>query len=129
MCKNLIQKGSLTSPLLVYNRTPAKAEALAKRLGNCTVVASPQEAVAGADIIFSCLTDDDAVASTFDTILKEDVKGKLFVSCSTTEPKSSNELARRIEEKGGEIVTMPGMFFALFDLRPVIGEWIGGREQ
>lgn len=108
MCKNLVQKGKLDKPLIIYNRTPQKATDLAKRVGNCIIAESIQEAVEKSDIIFSCLTDDDAVDAAFDIALKVDVKGKLFVSCSTTEPKSSNALAERVEAAGGGIVTMPG---------------------
>ena len=45
-------------PLTVYNRNPAKAEALAK--DGATVAATPREAAAGADIIISMVADDAA---------------------------------------------------------------------
>jgi 3-hydroxyisobutyrate dehydrogenase-like beta-hydroxyacid dehydrogenase len=109
MCKNLVQKGNLDKSLIVYNRTSKKATDLAKRIGGCIIANSIQEAVERSDIIFSCLTDDDAVDAAFDIALKADIKGKLFVNCSTTEPKSSNALAERIEAAGGGIVTMPGI--------------------
>ena len=108
MCGNLVKKGKLTSPLILYNRTATKSIELAERLGNCVVATRVDEAVSKADIIFSCLTDDTAVLALFRQILEQDVKGKLFVSCSTTQPKTSNELGEMVEAKGAGLVTMPG---------------------
>jgi 3-hydroxyisobutyrate dehydrogenase-like beta-hydroxyacid dehydrogenase len=45
---------------------------------------------------------------TFNTILKEDVREKIFVECSTITPEATNELARRVLNAGGEFVAMPG---------------------
>lgn len=108
MCGNLVAKGNLTSPLILYNRTRSRAEQLAHALGNCTVASSAPKAVAGADIIFTCLTDDSAVLELFRQILEHDVAGKLFVNCSTTQPATSDDLAVMVEKHGAGIVTMPG---------------------
>ncbi|CAF9932437.1 MAG: hypothetical protein HETSPECPRED_008360 [Heterodermia speciosa] len=107
MCKNLVQKGNLSSPLVLYNRTAKRANELSDRVGNCIVSSSITNAVADADIIFSCLTDDNAVLETFTEILKHDVKGKLFVSCSTTQPETSDKLASLVEAQDAGLVTMP----------------------
>lgn len=41
MCKNIVQKASLAKPLIIYNRTTARATALADSLGaNKTKVAT-----------------------------------------------------------------------------------------
>ncbi|KAL9020826.1 MAG: hypothetical protein Q9185_002010 [Variospora sp. 1 TL-2023] len=110
MCGNLVKKGNLGSPLILYNRTASRAQQLAQELGNCSVANSPSEAVAGADIIFTCLTDDHAVLELFRQILDHDVTGKLFVNCSTTQPATSDDLAAMVEKKGAGVVTMPGKF-------------------
>ncbi|KAI4113178.1 MAG: hypothetical protein LQ345_005782 [Seirophora villosa] len=107
MCGNLVKKGNLGSPLILYNRTASRAEQLAQELGNCSVANSAPEAVASADIIFTCLTDDDAVLKLFRQILDSDVTGKLFVNCSTTQPGTSDDLAAMVEKKGAGVVTMP----------------------
>ncbi|KAL8653617.1 MAG: hypothetical protein Q9210_001995 [Variospora velana] len=107
MCGNLVKKGNLGSPLILYNRTASRAQQLAQELGNCSVANSPSEAVAGADIIFTCLTDDHAVLELFRQILDNDVTGKLFVNCSTTQPATSDDLAAMAEKKGAGVVTMP----------------------
>src|ERR1700734_3648819 len=83
MCKNLVEKGKLSEPLIIYNRTTVKAEDLSKKIGHSTVSSSLSEAVTRSDIIFFCLGDDAAVQSNVEEALKGDVKGKLFVDCST----------------------------------------------
>jgi 3-hydroxyisobutyrate dehydrogenase-like beta-hydroxyacid dehydrogenase len=109
MSKNLVEKGNLTSPLVLYNRSIARTEALADTLGrDKTQVASTiAEAVKAADIIFSCVGTDQADKETYTTILEGDVKGKVFVDCSTVHPTMTNELAKMVTAKGGEYVACP----------------------
>ena len=68
---------------------------------------SLEEAVLKADIIFTCLGDDAAIRDTIATAIKGDVKGKLFVDCSTVHPNTTNQLAKDIQEKGAEMVACP----------------------
>lgn len=57
MVKNLVEKGNLSKPVLIQNRTVARAEKLAEALGKdkVTPVTTVEEAVKQSDIIFSCL--------------------------------------------------------------------------
>jgi 3-hydroxyisobutyrate dehydrogenase-like beta-hydroxyacid dehydrogenase len=55
-----------------------------------------------------CLGDDAAVNSTVDSILENDIEGKLIVDCSTVHPDTTNALEKKVTEKGGEFVGMPG---------------------
>jgi len=57
MCQNLLSAGL---QLTVWNRSQAKTEPLAKR--GAIVAASPQSAVAAADVIITMLSDGMAVA-------------------------------------------------------------------
>ncbi|KAK8175899.1 NAD binding domain of 6-phosphogluconate dehydrogenase-domain-containing protein [Phyllosticta citrichinensis] len=109
MCRNLSAKGNLEKPLVMYNRTKTRADDLAGQLApaKSTVASSVQEAVKSADIIFTCVGDDKAVNETIDAALSEDVKGKLFVECSTIHPETTNALAERIVAKGAEFVASP----------------------
>lgn len=111
MCANLVSKGSLEKPLILYNRTKKRSDDLAAKLGadKTQVVDTVGEAVKESDIIFMCLGDDVAVNSAVDTMLEGDVKGKLIVDCSTVHPDTTNALEKRITEKGAEFVGMPGM--------------------
>jgi len=109
MVSNLVAKGDLSKPLIVYNRTKKRAEELSSKLpsGKTTVADSVEEAVAKADIIFTCLGDDKAITSTIDAAIKGDVKGKLFVDCSTVHPDTTNGLAKTLNGKGAEFVASP----------------------
>lgn len=109
--QNLVEKGNLDKPLIIYNRTKKRSDELADKLGHdkAKVVETIQEVAKTSDVIMMCLGDDAAVNSAVDTILQEDVKGKLIVDCSTVHPETTNALEKRITDKGAEFVGMPGI--------------------
>ena len=109
MCKNLVEKGDLDKPLLIFNRTTKRAEDLSKSLGagKSTVSSSIGEAVSKADIIFTCVGDDKAISATIDEALKGSVQGKVFVDCSTVHPDTTEGLAKKITAAGAEFVACP----------------------
>ena len=109
MSKNLVQKGKLEKPLILWNRTSSRAHSLSAKIGHSIVVDTVEDAVRQSDIIWSCFMDTDVVRDIFQKILKCDIKGKLFVECSTINSSFTNELAADIEAAGGEIVAMPGI--------------------
>ncbi|KAI1490538.1 NAD binding domain of 6-phosphogluconate dehydrogenase-domain-containing protein [Biscogniauxia mediterranea] len=109
MCQNLVGKGNLDKPLILYNRTKKRAEDLAAKLpqGKTEVVDSIEEGVKKADIIFTIISNDAAVKEAIDTILKTDVQGKLIVECSTIHPDTTEQVAQEVTAKGGEFVASP----------------------
>ncbi|KAF2226828.1 hypothetical protein BDZ85DRAFT_256827 [Elsinoe ampelina] len=109
MVKNLVEKGPQDKPVIIYNRTTARAEKLASTLpsGKTKVAGSIAEAVEPADIIFTCVGDDKAVEETIDAALKAGGKGKLFVDCSTIHPDTTDKLAKIITDAGSEFVACP----------------------
>ena len=109
MCKNLVEKGNLDKPLIIFNRTTSRATDLSSTLPNGKTAVSPNlpDAVSKADIIFTCLGDDAAIQSTIAAALKLDAKGKLFVDCSTVHPDTTNQLAKSIQAHGAELVACP----------------------
>lgn len=107
MCKNLVEKGDLSNPLLIYNRTTKRAEDLASKIGHSTVVTSLTDAVPKADIIFYCLGEDPSVLSMLDEILKTDISGKVLVDCSTVHPDTTAQEAEKVSAKGGQFVACP----------------------
>lgn len=109
MSRNLATKGKLDKPLILWSRSLDKAHAHSQNVENTIADSSLEKAVADSDMIWSCLSDDKAVTATFTSILKNDVKGKLFIECSTVSPESSNELAAKVIGAGAEFVSMPGM--------------------
>jgi 3-hydroxyisobutyrate dehydrogenase-like beta-hydroxyacid dehydrogenase len=120
MCANLVNKGNLDKPLILYNRTKQRSDDLAAKLGDgkTKVVETVGDAVKESDVILMCLGDDAAVNSTVDAILEQDVKGKLIVDCSTVHPDTTNALEKRITEKGAEFVGMPGVYSSNL-MRPI----------
>ena len=111
MCKNLVEKGDLDKPLIIFNRTQKRATDLNARLpsGKSVVASSLEKAVSKGDIIFTCLGDDAAIKDTIAAAVKGNVKGKLFVDCSTVHPDTTNTLAKSIQAQGAEMVACPGM--------------------
>ena len=108
MATNLVKKGNLEKPIILWNRSYSRAADLSAEIGHSEAVHSVEEAVAPSNIIWSCLSDQEAVLGIFDIILKGDVRGKLFLECSTITPPVTNELAKRVIDAGAEFVAMPG---------------------
>lgn len=110
MCSNLVEKGNLDKPLIIFNRTQKRADDLSAKLpaGKSTVVSTVEEAVKKSDIIFTCVGDDKAINETIHAALANDVTGKLFVDCSTVHPETTDALAKRISAKGAGFVASPG---------------------
>jgi len=104
-----VQNGRLEKPIILWNRTFATATEHAARLGHAEAVPTPEDAVARADVVWSCLSGQQAVLECFEKILAGDVRGKLFVECSTITPEATDKLAKQVLDKGGEFVAMPGM--------------------
>ncbi|KAI1752502.1 NAD binding domain of 6-phosphogluconate dehydrogenase-domain-containing protein [Xylaria castorea] len=109
MTKNLVEKGNLEKPLILYNRTKKRAETLAASLpaGKTEVVDSITEGVKKADIIFTIVTNDAAVKEAIGTVLESDVKGKLIIDCSTIHPDTTKQLAKDVLAKGAEFLACP----------------------
>ena len=109
MCKNLVEKGQLDKPLIVFNRTEKRALDFSKSLpsGKSTVASTIDEAVSKSDIIFTCVGDDAAINETIDAALKSNTKGKLFVDCSTVHPDTTEGLAKKITGADAEFVACP----------------------
>ena len=81
--------------VVVYNRSPEPAAALAERIG-ATVAATPAEAAATADVTISMVADDDAVRALFDGpdgVAAGIRAGSVAVDCSTVLPDAIRSVA------------------------------------
>ncbi|KAI1775202.1 6-phosphogluconate dehydrogenase 2 [Hypoxylon cercidicola] len=109
MVKNLVEKGNLEKPLILYNRTRKRSEELAAKLpeGKTEIVDSLEEGIKKADIIFTIVTNDAVVQGVFQDLLKGDVAGKLFVECSTIYPDTTEQVAKLVTDKGAQFVACP----------------------
>lgn len=91
MVKNLLKANY---DVTVYNRTKEKEQELIN-LG-ATSAASPQELIEKCDIVFTMLTNDDAVKEVFQNengLLSKPIAGKLIINMSTISPQTSRHLA------------------------------------
>jgi len=98
MAANWLAKGF---PLSVWNRTPARAKALAAR--GAKTAATPRAAAEGADCIFAMVADDDASRAVWladDGALAGAKPGAVVVESSTLTPDWVRELAGRAGAKG-----------------------------
>ncbi|KXH33254.1 hypothetical protein CSIM01_03168 [Colletotrichum simmondsii] len=109
MCKNIAEKSKLDKPLLIYNRTTKRATELSQSLpsGKTQVVKSLGDAIAQADIIFTCVANDQAVKEIFATASQQKLEGKVFVECSTIAPGASEAAAKAVLDKGAEFICAP----------------------
>jgi len=93
----------------VYNRTAAKAESWADTYGG-THAATPHAAAQGADIVFSCVGNDDDLRSV--TIGDEGAfagmaKGSIFVDHTTVSAAVTRELYARAQEAEIRFIDAP----------------------
>lgn len=105
MARNLLKAGY---PVVVYNRTRAKADALAA--DGAQVAATPAEVAGRAEVIFACLGDAQAVEQVVedpDGILSAARAGQVFIDMTTNSPPVSIRLAALLAKKGVEMLDAP----------------------
>ena len=98
MAKNLVSAGFTVRG---FNRTPAKAEALAEAGGQAA--ATIAEAVDGADVIITMVPDSPDVENVLlgdEGILASAASGATWIDFSTIRPDVATDLAEQAKEKG-----------------------------
>ncbi|MFN0180908.1 MAG: NAD(P)-dependent oxidoreductase [Gemmatimonadales bacterium] len=98
MCRRLLAAGV---PLVVYNRTPAKAAPLAS-LG-ASVVADPGELAAAADLVVTCLDRVEASVEVFlgpNGVAARARPGTIGVDHGTIGPDTARQIAAGLAERG-----------------------------
>jgi 3-hydroxyisobutyrate dehydrogenase len=101
MAKNLEKAGFQLS---VYNRTAEKA---ADFIENSIVCNSVADLVQNSDVIFTMLTNDEALKEVFEEILSQDLSGKLFVDMSTVSPEASSKISAAVIIKEASFIDAP----------------------
>ncbi|MFF0645521.1 NAD(P)-dependent oxidoreductase [Streptomyces tendae] len=96
-------------PVTVWNRTPARAEALAAQ--GATVAASAAEAVSASRLVIACLLDDTSVGAALDGA---DLAGRDLVNLTTGTPAEGRARAAWATARGarfldGGIMAVPPM--------------------
>jgi len=96
-------------PLVLHNRTRARAEALAVELG-ARVAGSPAEAAAAADVTLTMLADDDAVRDVYGGsggLLGGSRPGTVLVDLSTVRPDTLRAFEALAAERGVALLDAP----------------------
>jgi 3-hydroxyisobutyrate dehydrogenase/2-hydroxy-3-oxopropionate reductase len=108
MARALARAGT---PLVLANRSPEKAVALAAELGDGVRAAgSPAEAVAAADVVISMVADEAAVEALYrgaDGVLAGIRPGAVAIDSSTVPPSVSRGLAADVRARGADILDAP----------------------
>ena len=91
--------------LRLWNRTRQRAE----QLGFGEIVATPAEAASDAEVVISMLTDDRAVREAYlgQYGALEAVGSRTYVDSSTVDPKTHQQLARVVEQRGSSFIEAP----------------------
>jgi 3-hydroxyisobutyrate dehydrogenase len=105
MAANLLKAGFSLS---VYNRTKAKAQSLTG--SGARLAATPADAVKGASVIISMLSDDTASRNVWlgkDGALEASEKGATLIESSTVSPAWISELAGLAAQRGLDLLDAP----------------------
>lgn len=103
MARNLARSGQLTG---VWNRTHARASALAVELG-CDAFTSPAELAARCEALVICVAADADVLEVVDALLPGIRHGTLVLDTSTTAAATAREAAARLAARGAEFLDCP----------------------
>ena len=126
MARNLMRAGY---PLVVYNRSPEKAEELA---GEGAVAArSPIDVAEQSDIIITMLPDSpdvELVVTGRSGVLEGIRTGALLVDMSTISPVVTRQLAKRIGEKGASMLDAPVSGGDVGAVQGTLSIMVGGAE-
>ena len=104
MARRLLAAGH---EVVVWNRTAAKAQALAG--DGARVAANPAEAVAGADIVITIVSDGAAVTDLYfaQGAVEAAQPGAIFIDMSSIQPSVARDLAARLGEAGLHAIDAP----------------------
>ncbi len=103
MARNLHKAGLLRS---VWNRSPAKAEALAADTG-CRVAANPTDVARDCDVLVLCVSADADVMAVVEALLPAIRAGQLVIDCSTVSSATARAAAERLATQGACFVDCP----------------------
>jgi 2-hydroxy-3-oxopropionate reductase len=128
MAQNLMGAGY---ELVLFNRTPEKAERLAEG-GGAEVAASPREVAQKSDIVVTMLPDSpdvEAVVVGEGGVLEGIREGALIVDMSTISPVVARELASAAGERGASMLDAPVSGGDVGAIDGTLSIMVGGSEE
>jgi len=127
MALNLVKAGfSLT----VFNRTGSKTEPLAA--AGAAVADSPAEVARASDVVITIVSDTPDVESVLfgsDGLFHGAGSGKVVVDMSTISPEATVEFARRLTEKGCEMLDAPVSGGEKGAIEGTLSIMVGGKRE
>jgi 3-hydroxyisobutyrate dehydrogenase len=124
MVRRLIKGGH---HLRVYNRTPAKARALAA--DGAHVAADPAEAARGAEVVFIMVPDTPDVAAVAAAIEPALERGQLIIDMSTVAPDGERAIAERLQAIGIAYLDAPVSGGETGAIEGTLTIMVGGNED
>ncbi|MEM2992881.1 MAG: NAD(P)-dependent oxidoreductase [Candidatus Caldarchaeum sp.] len=127
MAKNLLRHGF---KMAVFNRSKAPMEELAS-LG-ATPCGSSKEVAESSECVITMLPDEKAVEQVLlgrGGVLEGLAPGCVVVDMSTVSPGFSREMARRVEEKGGEMLDAPVSGSTMAAEQGALTIMVGGKPE
>ena len=128
IAKNLMEAGY---ELVLHNRSPEKAEDLAKE-GNATAAGSPKEVAEACDVVITMLPDSpdvEAVVAGEGGVLEGIRDGALLVDMSTISPVVTEELSEKVREKGASMLDAPVSGGDVGAIEGALSIMVGGSEE
>jgi 3-hydroxyisobutyrate dehydrogenase-like beta-hydroxyacid dehydrogenase len=105
LANNLRKSGFAVS---VWNRTPEKAEALAKK--GAELARTPAQCAAGKDLVLTCLADEKALEAVLegpDGVLSALGAGQVLVDTSTSGTRETRSVEDRVKARGATFLAAP----------------------
>jgi 3-hydroxyisobutyrate dehydrogenase-like beta-hydroxyacid dehydrogenase len=127
MADRLLSKGHA---LTGYNRTPSKAEWLARK--GMTLAPTPRAVAEASDVVFAMVTNSAAlreVAEGPDGLIAGLSPGKYFVDISTINPDLSREIAQKVRAAGADMVDSPVSGSVITLQEGKLSLMVGGRAE
>jgi len=103
MARNLHRKGLLVA---VWNRTPDKAQTLARET-SCKAVDSLPELAALSNVIVVCVSADRDVIDVVNALVPALQPGSIVIDCSTISSESAREAATLVRSRSAEFLDAP----------------------
>ena len=105
LARRLLEAGY---PVTGYNRTASKAQPLVD--AGMRLAATPRDAAAAADVVFTMVSDDEALRAVMggaDGVLAGLRRGAVFVEMSTVSPEVTREIGALVAARGATMLDAP----------------------
>ncbi|HSK99254.1 MAG TPA: 2-hydroxy-3-oxopropionate reductase [Rubrobacteraceae bacterium] len=127
MARNLMGAGY---EITVHNRSPEKAEELDEE--GASVAASPREVAEKSSVIITMLPDSpdvERVVAGESSVLEGLAEGKLLIDMSTISPVVTEEMAKRVKERGASMLDAPVSGGDVGAIEGTLSIMVGGEEE